>query len=78
MTETCCPLRRKIVVGIFATIAEESCGVSDAELLDVTVFDPEGVEGPTVHFRYCPWCGKARDCSSETRFSEPPFKEEEQ
>lgn len=77
MIETCCQLRRKIVVGILFTLPEEACGVSDTEMMDVTVFDPEGVEKPTVHFNFCPWCGKARARDSEARITEPPFEENE-
>lgn len=75
MSETCCPLRRKLVMGILLILTEEACGVSDTELMDVTVFDPEGLQGPTVHLRFCPWCGKPRVPGSETRITEPPFEE---
>jgi len=73
MRETCCALRRKIVVGIWRFEPEETCGVGDSELLDVTVFDPDG-KGQTVHFRYCPWCGVARAKAGETRVTEPPIE----
>ncbi len=78
---TCCPLRRKIVVGIFRVFSEEECGISDSELADVMRFDLATPSGkPVLAFRFCPWCGKPREDGGETRVVdvvEPPLDEPE-
>jgi len=71
VTETCCPYRRKILVGILAVLPEEQCGVSDAEVADLIDFDMESPTGkPVIKFRFCPWCGKAMTSDSEVRITE--------
>ena len=70
----CCPMRRKIVVGIIKVLNEEECGVSDTELADVMRFDLETPDGKAVlAFRYCPWCGKPRSAGGETRIVDVRF-----
>lgn len=65
---TCCPIRRKVVVGILSVLPEEACGVPDSELADVIRFDLASPAGrPVIAFRYCPWCGKPRGAEDELR-----------
>jgi hypothetical protein len=65
---SCCLMRRKVVVGILAVLAEAQCGVADAELADFLRFDLEAPGGkPVLAFRFCPWCGTARAPDAETR-----------
>jgi hypothetical protein len=65
---TCCLLRRKILVGIIQVLDEATCGVGDSELADVLRFDLASADGkPVLAFRFCPWCGEARDPGGETR-----------
>lgn len=65
---TCCPMRRKVVVGILAVLPETQCGVGDSELADFLRFDLETPGGkPVLAFRFCPWCGAARAPDAETR-----------
>ena len=65
---TCCPMRRKIMVGILKVFSEEECGISDSELADVMRFDLQSPTGkPVLAFRYCPWCGQPRDQAGESR-----------
>jgi hypothetical protein len=66
--ETCCPLRRKLLVGILRVLSEDECGVGDSDLVDVMRFDLTSPTGkPVIAFRFCPWCGKPRDPHGETR-----------
>lgn len=69
--ETCCPYRRKIVIGILAVLPEEVCGVKDSELADVVTFDKSRNGNPIIEVRYCPWCGKPREPGSEARITDP-------
>lgn len=65
---SCCPIRRKVLVGILSVLPEEACGVPDSELADVVRFDLQSGSGrPVIAFRYCPWCGKARGPEDELR-----------
>lgn len=79
--ETCCLYRRKILVSISAVLPEQVCGVPDSHLADLLRFDMEVPTGhPVLAFRYCPWCGTARDLDGETRITDatdPPPKAEE-
>lgn len=66
--QTCCPIRRKVVVGILSVLPEEACGVPDSELADVIRFDLASPAGrPVIAFRFCPWCGKPRGAEDELR-----------
>ena len=66
--ETCCLYRRKVLVGILKVLTLEECGVPDAELADLMRFDLDSPTGKAVlAFRYCPWCGVARDPDGEIR-----------
>ena len=68
LPQTCCPLRRKVLVGILKVLSEEECGVPESELADVMRFDLESPSGkPVLAFRFCPWCGAPRDPGGETR-----------
>jgi hypothetical protein len=68
--KTCCPARRKFVVGILATLPEEQCGVPDTEVAEFIRFDLMAPgETPVISFRYCPWCGTERTLGSETRIT---------
>lgn len=68
--QTCCLVRRKIVVGIIAVLPEDLCGVPDTELADVLRFDIESPCGkPVLSFLYCPWCGKPRRPGDEYRIT---------
>lgn len=65
---TCCQYRRKVLVGILKVLTEQECGVPDAEMADLLRFDLASPTGkPVLAFRYCPWCGRARDPGGETR-----------
>jgi len=69
--ETCCVYRRKIMVSIAAVLPEAACGVSDSHLADLLRFDLDSPTGhPVLAFRFCPWCGKARDLDGETRITD--------
>lgn len=66
--KTCCPIRRKVVVGILSVLPEEACGVPDSELADVVRFDLQSSAGrPVIAFRFCPWCGAPRGPDDELR-----------
>jgi len=68
-TETCCEMRRKVIVGILAVMNEEECGISDTHLADFMLFDVQSPSGkPVLGFKYCPWCGKQR--TGESRITE--------
>ena len=76
--QTCCPMRRKVVVGILAVLPEDRCGVGDAELADFLRFDLESPSGsPVLSFRFCPWCGKERGVDEETRIVDLKHDEDE-
>ena len=69
--DSCCPYRRKIVVGILKVMSEEECGIGDADLADIMRFDLAGLDGkPVLAFQFCPWCGKPRDPGGETRVTD--------
>jgi len=69
--QTCCVYRRKILVGIQAVLPESVCGVADSHLADLLRFDIDLPTGhPVLAFRFCPWCGKARDLEGETRVTD--------
>jgi hypothetical protein len=71
---TCCPMRRKVVVGILGVLPEQQCGVGDAELADFLRFDLQTPDGkPVLAFRYCPWCGAARGPDTEFRIVDVGF-----
>jgi hypothetical protein len=66
--QTCCPYRRKVLVGILKVLTVDECGIPDADLADVMRFDVASPTGkPVLSFLYCPWCGKPRDPNGETR-----------
>lgn len=66
--KSCCPIRRKVLVGILSVLPEEACGVPDSELADVVRFDLQSGSGrPVIAFRFCPWCGKSRGPEDELR-----------
>ncbi|MBX3470791.1 MAG: hypothetical protein KF878_28320 [Planctomycetes bacterium] len=65
---SCCPMRRKVVVGILGVLGEAQCGVPDSELADFLRFDLQTPDGkPVLAFRYCPWCGQQRAAEAEVR-----------
>lgn len=75
---TCCPMRRKVVVGIIGVLPEEQSGVADSELADYLRFDLQGPDGkPVLAFRFCPWCGAARAPDAETRIVDVRFAQAE-
>ena len=72
MNESCCLYRRKLVVTIAAVLPEEVCGVGDAYLADLLRFDLETpTNHPVIAFRFCPWCGKPFEPTSEIRIADP-------
>ena len=59
--ETCCLLRRKILVVIAKVFTEEACGVPESEMAEVIRWDLDVPSGkPVIGFRFCPWCGQKR------------------
>lgn len=73
---TCCPMRRKVVVGIIGVLPEDKSGVADSELADFMRFDLQGPDGkPVLAFRFCPWCGAARMPDAEVRIVDVRFAE---
>ena len=68
---SCCPYRRKIVMGVLAVLTEEQCGVPDSFLADLVNFNIEAPTGhPVIAVQYCPWCGKKRLPGDETRVTD--------
>jgi hypothetical protein len=68
---TCCPMRRKVLVGVISVLPEAQCGVGDAELADFLRFDLQTPSGkPVIAFRFCPWCGQPRGPEDEVRIVE--------
>ena len=75
---TCCPMRRKVVVGIIGVLPEDKSGVADSELADFMRFDLQGADGkPVLAFRFCPWCGAARAPDAEVRIVDVRFAQAE-
>ena len=69
--ETCCQMRRKVVVGILAVVPEETCGISDIDMGPFIRFDIKSPTGsPVIAFLYCPWCGKQRGENTEARITQ--------
>jgi len=69
--QSCCGMRRKVVVGILGILDEEQCGVGDSEMADFMRFDLATPSGkPILAFRYCPWCGAERRHDDEMRIVE--------
>ena len=74
---SCCVLRQKIVVGIVSILSEAECGISDAELSDVMLFDLQNPSGKLlIGFKFCPWCGAYRDLNGEFRITEGTEQED--
>lgn len=77
VSETCCPLRAKIITAIVGTVPEQICGVPPSAIADVTRFDLQapGIPGQpksrnaVVQFRFCPWCGKPYTPDSPLRLT---------
>jgi len=69
---TCCKLRRKIVLGIVTVLPDEICGISEADMADVLLFDETSPGGkPIIFVPYCAWCGAKRiPGESESRVTE--------
>ena len=73
---TCCPMRQKMVVFLGPYLSEQECGIPDSILADFMRFDltappgPDGRSRMVIGFKFCPWCSKRFDQTSETRISD--------
>lgn len=73
--ETCCDMRRKVMVFIGTVLPEQACGIPDTVLADFLRFDlpgparPDGTTKPVLAFRFCAWCGAPYKLASEIRIT---------
>lgn len=67
----CCDMHKKIVLRIAKINTQAECGVPDTIMTDYHDFGYESKSNLPVaaalSFRFCPWCGEARDDNDQTR-----------
>ena len=68
---SCCDMHKKVALQIAKVYSEVECGVSDATLADFHDFayKPEHdlPVAAALSFRFCPWCGTAKDHNDQSR-----------